>query len=1120
MHWTALATTLGLFLSVLVWQGSLIAQVTTGTISGAVKDPSGAVLPGATVTATNVETGITRNTTSGGRGEYRLPALGVGTYDVQAEMAGFQTSVRKGITLNVGSDAVVEFALAVGEVTTVVDVTGEAALVEATTATVSGVVDSQQMRDIPLNSRSFLELVPLQTGAVFAEAGDQASPTWGFGKKLAVVGTRFNANSFLLDGADINNVGNVAGSAAGTMAGVETVREFRVITNAYDAEYGRHSGAVISAVTKSGTNDFHGSVFEFLRNDNLDAPRWEDNKFQEGEKPEFKRNQFGGSLGGPVLRDRTFFFGSYEGLRQSKGRTDVFNVPGIEARAGRLNGAPVANLSPVTMPYVQAYPLPNVIQANGTLDRADGRGQFAKASNEVIDEDFFTAKVDHRLSDEDSFFARINTDDASQSTPGMSTEEILSNESRFYTVEETHIFSPTLLGKTHFSFNRTRLDSADVTIDDYQYPNDFVSFDGGETPGRITVTNLTAIGGGSTNPKHYVQNVFQFKQDVYYSRGRHSFKMGGQFERFQLNDISGFFDGGSFAYTGLQHLMTNAVVSGGVTTPGPGTANFTKPGSDNVRGSRQNLLGLYLQDDISVRSSLTINMGLRWEIINSPIEVNGKMANIRDLTSPHIDQVAEATVDIGEPYFVNPSLKNFAPRIGLAWDPFGSGKTSVRAGVGFYHDQILPGEYRSPLGRSQPFYAAVGLTSADFASVGGISFPRAYFVQSDRLSSGGGRPQFDGIEWNIDQPAVYKWSFDVQRELLGGIAVEAGYSGTRSTHLLRSEIMFNTSPSVFINGNRFIVLDLGTTAATSNPLGIRNVLNNQNMDRMRWRTSDATSDYHGLRLSVSKRFSQGFQFQTSYTFSKATDDSSNFVGSGDFGSSNRNAYRMDKEHGPTAFDVRQSFTANAVIDLPGRNLTGAAGKLLGGWSLSTIARFNSGNPVSLTAEQARIGSSQMLFVGGPTLDLIPGGDQNPINPQNPDNYYDVSQFAFPAANCITTAAGTPVQAAGCDRSASGPFRGLGGQLQGNVGRNHVTVPGVGNVDITLMKETALPMMGEAGALEFRWELFNLFNRPNFGNPGLQVFTRTGVPNLDAGLITSTRDSVPSRQMQFALKVVF
>ncbi|HWP83894.1 MAG TPA: TonB-dependent receptor, partial [Terriglobia bacterium] len=717
---------------------------------------------------------------------------------------------------------------------------------------------------------------------------------------------------------------------------VETVREFRVITNAYDAEYGRHTGAVVSAITKSGTNEFHGSLFEFLRNDNLDAPRWETNAFAEGKKPEFRRNQFGAAVGGPILRDRAFFFGSYEGLREELGQTQVYDVPGIALRNS-------ATVDPEIRPYLLGYPLPNVIQSNGTLDRADGRGQFSKPIPQVTDEDFLTGRVDLRISDSSSLFGRVNTDDASKSTPGMTTEEVLSNENRFFTLEETHIYTPALLGRTHFSFNRTRLDSADFVLPEFSYPDGFDSFDGGEVPGRITVSTLSAWGGGSTNPKHYVQNVFQFKEDFYYSRGRHSLKFGGLFERFQLNDISGFHDGGSFGFASVADFLANRV----------STANFVKPGSDNVRGSRQNLLGLFLQDDISLRPGLTVNLGLRYEIINSPIEVNGKMSNIRDLTAPHINTVTEATVDIGEPYFTNPSLKNFAPRAGIAWDPFGTGKTSIRAGAGVYHDQILAGSYRSPLGRSGPFYAVAGLAAANFTNLGGIDFPTAYFTQVKAGLVGAAAPQFDGIEWNMDQPTVYKWSFDIQRELPGGMTAEAGYAGTRSTHLLRSEIMFNTTPSLEpANGRARFIL-------------IAQPVNNPNFDRVRWRTSDATSDYHGLRLSLSKRFSRGFQFQTSYTFSKATDDSSNWVGSGDFGDANRPAYRMDKEHALAGFDVRQSFTANGVVELPGRNLPGAAGKILGGWSLSSILRLNSGNPVSLSAQQARISSQlQMRFVNG------------------------------------------------------------------------------------------------------------------------------------------------------------
>lgn len=1068
------------------WQGALFGQ-NTGTILGVVKDQSGAILPGATVTATAVDTGIARTTTTGARGNYRIPALAVGSYQVQAGMSGFQTSVRSGINLTVGRDAVVDFTLQVGNVAEQVTVTGEAPLVEATTATVSGVVDQQQMKDIPLNARSFIELVPLQTGAVFAEAGNTSSPTWGFGKKLSVVGTRYNANSFLLDGADINNVGNVAGSAAGTMAGVETVREFRVITNAYDAEYGRHTGAVISAVTKSGTNDFHGSIFEFLRNDNLDAPKWEDNKLLGGVKPEFRRNQFGGSLGGPIIHDKTFFFGSYEGLRQQLGKTNTFDVPGVSARQGLFGGENIG-LSAATAPYIKAYPMPNVLCSSKCIgseypyDSTDGSARFSKATNQVTNEDFFTVRVDHRFSDSDSIFARVNTDDASVTEPSLNVNTDQSNASRFATLEETHIYSPQLIGRTHFSFNRTVLGVVDLKLKDFTYP--IFSFDGGDVPGRITVTNLSNWGGGSTTPKAYVQNLFQFKEDLFYTTGIHSFKFGGQLERYQFNDHSGFHDGGTFTYGGVDDFMLNGVQTSDGFIPGPATANFVKPGSDNFRGSRQILTGLYIQDDINVRPGLTLNLGLRYEFITVPIEVNGKVGNIWDITDQHIAEVTPATVDVGNPYFENPSLKNFAPRIGFAWDPFQTGKTSIRGGIGEFHQQILPGVYRSPLGRSEPFYAVAELQQSSFKQYGGIDFPNAYTSQHDLLSQFGGRPQFDGFQHYISQTAVYKWSLNVQQEVAPDTTVEAGYSGTRGTHLIRANILLNTKPREFRDGRAFILL--------------RQKQPNQAFNRMRWRIADGTSDYHALRLSATKRFSHNFQFQSSYTFSKSIDESSTWVGSGDFGSSDRNGFRREKERGLSGFDVRQSFDTNFVIDLPGTSLSGAAGTILGGWTLSSIMRFNSGFPFYLNQDFPRDGSNRTRYVSGPSLNLAPGADQGEVNPQNPDQYYNPDNYL-------------PLETADFGTSSAGFF-------MGTIGKNHIIGPGVANFDLTLMKDTPVPVLGESGSLEFRAEFFNLFNRPNFSLPNTRVYDRKGKPQAKRAEIESTAKN--SREIQFALKLVF
>ena len=1057
-------------------QGSLFAQ-TTGTILGSVTDQTDAVLPGAAVMVTNVETGIVRSSVAGDRGAYRVSNLPPGTYEVQASLAGFQTAVRSGITLTIGREAAVDFVLQVGDVTQQVTVTGEAPLIETTTSTVSGVVDSQQMRDIPLNARSFIEMVPLQAGATFSETGNTTSPSFGYGKKLSIVGTRYTANSFLLDGADMNDISNSAGSAAGTMAGVETVREFKVVTNAYDAEYGRHTGGVISAVTKSGTNQFHGSVFEFLRNDNLDAAKWEDNAFGGGEKPEFIRNQFGVAVGGPIVPDRTFFFGSFEGLRANRGETSVFNVPGIAAQQGLIDGEFIG-IDPVVQPYMDAFPRPNVVCSSGCLDpafpfdRSNGTGRFADGRSITTNQDFFMVRIDHTFSDSDSLMGRFNFDDANvlNTAREPNTTSDTETSSRFATLEQTHIFSPALLGRTHFSFNRTSLVGVNNELPGFVYPGGF-NFSGTDFASGIIdfQSGLTDWGGGTTLPKFYVQNNFQFKEDFFYTTGRHSLKFGGQFQRLQVNERSDFHGGGTFRFSDLEAFMKNVA----------NRMSFIRPGSDTHRGWRQNLTGLYIQDDISVRPGLSLNVGLRYEFISTPREVDGKVANLRTLSFPFFTTYDTENTDVGDDYFLNPSLKNFAPRIGLAWDPFQTGKTSVRAGFGMYHQQILAYIYRSPGNRAAPFFA---VAEADLGDVSSIDFPNAYTTQNDILSTPGigGRPQIDFFQYRVEQPTVLKWSLDVQQQIAPDTTLETGYSGTRGLHLVRGGLMRNVTPvDILANGRRLVRVDLPQP--------------NQNYNRMRWRDTDGSSNYHAFRLSVNKRFSRSFQFQSSYTFSKSTDDASGFLGSGDFGIGDRRGYFGEKEHGLSSFDVRQSWNTNFVVDIPTGDLTGAAAKVLGGWSLSSMMRLNSGSPFNISAQQPRDGRRQMLRVDGSTLDLVPGGNQNPVRSQNPNEYFDLSQFVMP-----------------WDPTDPSTF------VIGNLGRNVITLPGTANVDLTLMKDT--PLWGEDVSLQFRAEFFNLFNRPNFGHPNVRLFDRRGRNQVGAAEIEDTRTS--AREMQLALKLIF
>jgi carboxypeptidase family protein/TonB-dependent receptor-like protein len=1133
IRWTAAALLIAL-LGVL--SGAAVAQVSTATVSGTVKDQSGAVLPGATVTATNTETGSVRTATSGSRGEYRFSSLAVGTYDVKAEMSGFQAGIRKGLTLSVGSAPVADFSLEVGNVTQQVTVTEQAPLLETTTATVSGLVDPTQMREIPLNARSFIDLVPMQTGAVFVEGGS-SSATNGFGKKVSITGSRPESNVFLLDGADMNDASNSAGSAAETVAGVETVREFRVITNAYDAEYGHHTGGVVSAITKSGTNQFHGSLFEFFRNNDLDAARWEANAFSGGVKDAFKRNQFGGAFGGPIKKDRTFFFGSYEGLRQRRGSTITQNVPGFAAQSGNLpNSGGTAlvstQISPATAPYLTLWPRPNQIctskcltgalQAQYPFDRTDGTGQYVSQPVEPTSQNYWMTRIDHRFNDSDSIFGRITWDTADKDTPGgsVTTTSVAQTKNRFVTAEETHIFSASLISKTLLSFNRTNLVLFDHYRPGFTAPK-FNFSDSPDVPGEISISGTGAIaawGGSNTSPKADVQNNYQVQEDFNWTKGRHGLKFGGESERFQFNERSDFYAPGQFDFSGLSNFMKDVV----------NAAHFIKPGSDNIRGWRESLIGLYLQDDITVTPKLTVNLGLRYEFITVPTEANGKVATLQDISPAHFYSVLPSQTNTGDPYFINPSLKNFEPRVGLAWSQ--SNKTVIRAGAGLFHEQILPQNYITAGDRMPPFYSVAEFFQSNVAVP--LDFPNLFVTQHDLLLANVPQ-QGDGFPFIFKQPTVYKWSLDIERQVLSDLTVQVGYSGTRGVHLTRGNLNLNSNPAVTSNGRTFVVLGTvnpaaPTTASTTSSVGAMNPA----WARMRWRLMDGTSTYNAFRLSVTKRMGRGAQLQSSYTYSKSTDDSSSRNGGTDFGSADQAGYLGAKLRGLSSFDVRHSFITSFVYDLPGKKMKGWMGGLIGGWSASSILRFNSGYPLNPTASQPSPTVNGVAMspqnVDGSRLDLVAGGVQNPtsgtsagcstasgtvivpagtkIDPRT--YYFDPCQFQW-APNCITAVAG------GCATTNGGNI----GFFIGNLGRNVLIGPGVANVDFTLNKDFAIPKMREGTKLQFRLEAYNLFNRVNFNPPALSLFGSTGTPTGGAAQITST-SSHNARQLQLALKLSF
>ncbi|HJZ68282.1 MAG TPA: TonB-dependent receptor, partial [Blastocatellia bacterium] len=624
-------------LLILLCATSTPGQSTGSTISGMVIDPQGARISGVTVTIKNLGTGATRQVSTDANGIYHAVGLQPGHYEVKAERAGFDDEVRPDLALTVAEEAVVNFSMRVRSVTEAVLVTSEAAQVETTSATVSGLVDEKKIRDLPLNGRDMAQLILLQPGVVNSRGSVQSSNT-GRGTRFSVGGSRPSQNLFQLDGTTINDaLNNTPGSAQGLMVGVETVKEFRVLTNTYSAEYGRATGGVFVAITKSGTNQLHGSAFEFLRNDNLDA-----RNFFDISKPEFRRNQFGFTLGGPIIKNKTFFFGSYEGLREFKGITTVSIVPTITARAGNLPG-----VAPITVD-VRSKPILDLFPAQNGNTFADGTAEFIGTTNRISNDDFFTVRVDHNLGNSDSIFVRYLFDDSDQVLPRNFPEfpNLAVNRKQVVTLEERKIFTAKVVNEVRFGFNRAT--PAEIV----PKASRSLSLITGRDLGEITVAGLTAIGTDRTNPKLFFMNNFQVADNLSILRGKHSLKLGGLFERFQYNGNSESRTRGQLRFRNLSDLLRFRVQD----------LQGASADSDFVRGYRQSLLGFYLQDEFRVNPRLNLNLGLRYETVTVPHEVNRKVSNLRN--------ILDTEVTLGDPLF-EPSHKGFGPRIGFAYDVTG-----------------------------------------------------------------------------------------------------------------------------------------------------------------------------------------------------------------------------------------------------------------------------------------------------------------------------------------------------------------------------------------------------------------------------------------------------------------
>jgi hypothetical protein len=924
-------------------------QSTGGTISGTVTDASGAVLPGVAVVVTNADTSLARTVVTDGRGRYVAPDLQPGPYNVKGALEGFATVIRSGISLTVGRDAVVDFELKLGKMSDQITVVGEAPTVDTRSASTGGLISTQQIEGLPLNGRSFVELASLTPGVQLTQSGGQNTST-GFGSKLSVNGSRYTANLFTLDGTNLNDEYSQAGSASGNVLGVEAVREFQVLTNSFSAEYGHHTGGIINAATKSGTNTVHGSVFEFHRDDAFDAKNYFD-----AAKPPFQRNQFGYSLGGPIIRSKTFFFSTYEGLHERLGATHLFTVPSASVRTGTVN--------PAITPYLDSFPLPNG-QAFGTT-----RGEYRRVDQRATDENYLMGRVDHHLSSASQIFVRYTFDDAVVDDPSrLNTGSRLKTRTQYLTAEHTLVKGSAFLNRLQFGFTRSRLDGVDYVLDGLTIPRTtFTDITRGIA--AITVTGLDPYGGDTTNPKFHRFNNFQVRDNVTWHHGAHNVKAGGDVQFLQYNLTSDFTSMGQYTFSSLDNFLAGKV----------NQFNAVMPGSDASRSLRQMAFGVYVQDDIQARKNLTLNVGVRYEPTTSVTDTQNRLAQLIDFGSATATLNDTTTL---KALFKNSSLKTIAPRLGFVWDVTGDGKTAVRGGAGIFYDAILVSTpfVQNTAVRVPPFFNRGGLVgSSTFA----VDFPNAYTTQSALL---GAQVQLEGIQYDLQQPYMTKWNANVQRELFAKTTVEIGYSGSHGENLVRQIYTNGRIAQVTADGRLFV--------APGTPLA------QPNFGRMRFRVSDGTSDYKGLTIGVTRRTS-GLQTQLSYTFSKSIDDGASALGSNDFlNESAGSRYLFSKDRGLSPFDVRHAFVGNVNYTLPfAAQATGVKSVLAKDWNVGVLVRLRSGYPFS-----AFSGVDTGLQVQGwaPEYpDLKPGASANPVL-GTVDQWFDPSAFVLPPTGYIGT----------------------------------------------------------------------------------------------------------------------
>jgi outer membrane receptor protein involved in Fe transport len=1104
------------------------SQQITASIRGTVVDASGAVVSSAAVTATQAETGFTRTVTSDGQGNFTVIELPVGHYRVAAEAKGFQKFVQDGVTLDVNQTATVTMRLAVGTTTEKVEVHADATLIEATATSLGKTVQEREILDLPLNGRNFTQLGVLQPGVVPITPGlAQAGGSLRDGQAYAVNGQRPESNNFLIDGAD--NFNGVDGGFV-LKPPVDAIAEFRILTHTANAEFGHSTGSTTNIITRSGTNAVHGALWEFLRNDALDAKSF----FATSVEP-LKRNQFGGTVGGPIKRDKTFFFGYYEGLRNRQGVTTRATVPSMAERGGdfselcapaprftfNANGVctdasindPVNNPGKFADPNHQIYfvfaptpqPFPfNQVPINDISQKIlafypfpnQGNNTFVTTQSKPENGDQFGLRFDHYLTSQDTLnfrysFTQSSVTDplstAGANVPGFPVGE--DQRAQNFVAQETHTFSPSLVALARFSFLRNKflfdehLNHTDPASLGFTYQPSLELASG---PPFVQVAGLASVGDPITGPRDTFQNTLDVNGSLTWIRGRHELKFGGGYGHDQINVLQGIATNGFFVFVNAP--LTNPFASFLFGQP----IFFLQGSGDFGRGIRGNNFNVYGQDTVKVSSRLTLNFGLRYELPFPYTEIKDRQI----LFEPGVQSVVFPTAPAGLVYPGDPGVPRgliqtektaFAPRIGIAWDPTGRGTWKVTSSYGIFYDPYYTGQggpLQAPIS-APPFLQTAQINVPNFENpYTGVTPPVNGFTQPMTLLT---------LDKDLKLPYAQDWNLNIQRAFGTDWLLEVGYIGTKGTRLPR---FVEGNPTTFVPGDSAQDnadrrrLYSGCTRTDTNPCTFSSVgLIAGNTD----------SSYHALQTSLKKRFSHGLSFLASYTLSKTIDDVSSFNITGSASQSTagendlaQNPFDLSAEKGRSMFDARHRFVLSYQWTLPYfANAQGWKKQVLGGWQVNGITTFMTGTPFTVYDS-----AGVSLQGGAPEISGFPS--------DRPDRIGDFTKGTCPNSGA---SAGT----ANCWISPGG-FQRLDPNTQlgqfGNAGRNIAQGPGYQQWDFSALKNFRI---AESKTIQFRGELFNIFNHANLGLP---------VNDLNSSNFGQIQTSQPGRLVQFALKFLF